>query len=379
MNFDELIRKYKDDTASDKEKEIVEKEIEKNKLINDYLVESLDDLFLYEDNTNIEINESVSNKLRKNIVYSVIIVILLYMLMGNVISPVIESMYYNPTEITQGEIMRDITFDMVALNELTVPGYEMLLSTVEKKGYGSYDLILTRKNTFGKNKVRIPISLTRNKREGFFDYLYSYDIEPKDTEKTRSTYDYEAPLSDLNSDNHYASVFITFNTPVTLSDTTTLERNFDNLVFQWVSVVHDNNDKSSKIGFQPISSITTSYGDKPNEEIYPLFFLHDYYRNNALGVMNKSYEAMMAECYEIHFRSLLNYLIERKEFIEVFDKNNLRLEFYKEAIEYIDGNGIQIEGMMIYGETKDLVDFIESNDVYGIQILDMKTSKYSKK
>lgn len=373
MNFKEMFKKYENDTASDVERQIVEEEIEKNKLINEYIVGSLEDLFFEDEDINFEIKERVSSKLRRNILYSVVIVILLYVSLTVIISPMIDSLYYNPTKVTQGKIMKDLTFDMVAYTELNVPGYDMMSSLVDQTGYGTYDIILRRNNTFDNNEERIPISLKRNEREGFFDYLFSYDIEPKSVESERGMYDYEMPLNDLKIENNYASVFITFNNSVSLVEARYLEETYNQIFFKWMSIDHGN-DMYSKIGFKPISSI--SYGDKPDEEKYPLFFLDDMYK--SIMSVDGPLEMFYAENYEKHFRTLLNYMIDREDFIEVFDKNNTRMKFYKETLEYIDENGIQVEGLLIYGETKDLAKFIESIDVYGIQILDMKTSKYSR-
>ncbi|GAU79029.1 anti sigma factor C-terminal domain-containing protein [Fusibacter sp. 3D3] len=377
MDFNELFIKYKNGTATDAEIKIVEAEIEKNKIINDYLAESLDDLFLEENTDPLEIKEQVSNKLRKNVLYSVISIILIYIFINSAISPLIDSMYYNPKKVTQGESMNDITFDMTALTELTVPSYQSKMALVNKKGYGSYDIILIRTNEFGRNEERIPIQLTRNTRAGFFDYLFSYDLETKLTEEVPFLFDYEMPLEDLKSEHNYASVFITFNNPLSLLEAVSYEQTYNQLVFQWMSIEHGTERQNEKIGFQPVKSIRTSFGDSPNKELYPLFYLNDMYLNGEK--VDGPFEEVLAVNYETHVKTLLNYMIDRKTFVTVFDKNNMRLKFYEDTLSYIDKNGIKVDGMLIYGETNDLVNFIEKADVYGIQIVDMKASKYSRK
>ncbi len=377
MDFNELFIKYKNGTATDAEIEIVEAEIEKNMMINDYLAESLDDLFLEENTDQLEIKEQVSKKLRKNVLYSVTIIILLYIFANCVVSPLIDSMYYNPKKVTQGESMNDITFDMIALTELTVPGYQFKTAIVDKKGYGSYDIILRRTNEFGRHEERIPIQLTRDAREGFFDYLFSYDLETKLTEEAPLMFDYEIPLEDLKSEDNYASVFITFNSPLSLSEATSYEQTYNQLIFQWMSVAHGKEHRNEKIGFQPVSSVRTSFGDGPDRALYPRFYLGDMYLYDEK--VEVPIENVLAANYETHVKTLLNYMIDRKKFVTVFDRNNTRLKFYEDTLSYIDENGIKVDGMLIYGETSDLVNFIEKSDVYGIQILDMKASKYSRR
>lgn len=377
MDFNELFIKYKNGTATDAEIEIVEAEIEKNKMINDYLAESLDDLFIEENTDQLEIKEQVSKKLRKNVLYSVATIILLYIFANSVISPLIDSMYYNPKKVTQGESMNDITFDMIALTELTVPGYQFKTAIVDEKGYGSYDIILRRTNEFGRHEERIPIQLNRDAREGFFDYLFSYDLETKLTEEAPLMFDYELPLGDLKSEHNYASVFITFNSPLSLSEATSYEQTYDQLRFQWMSIEHGIERRNEKIGFQPVSSIRTSFGDSPDKELYPLFFLSDMYLNDKKAYVSTA--DILAANYETHVKTLLNYMIDREKFVTVFDRNNTILKLYEDTLSYIDENGLKVEGMLIYGDTTDLVNFIEKADVYGIQILDMKASKYSRK
>lgn len=376
MDFKTLFIKYQDRVASEEERKIVEEEIEKNKIINEYLAESFDALFLEDSSDQFEIKEQVTKKLRKNILYSVISVVLLYAFIMWVVSPVMSSMYYDPSKITQGSVMNDLTFDMTALTELTVPGYQSTTPLIDNKGFGRYDLVLRRQSGFGLNEERIPIQLSRNEKIGFFDYLFSYQILNKDIEKEPYAFDYEIPLEDLKAQDNYAMVFITFKKPIELLEATTYEVTYDQLIFQWMSIEH-NSLGDDKIGFQPMSAIRISFGDHPNQENYPYFHLDDFYSSHE--PIRESYEQTLTDVYEIHFKTLLSYMTKRRDFVAAFDKNSMRPAFYEDVLKYVDENGIKVEGLLISGNNLDLVDFIESHQVYGVQILDMKTSKYSQK
>lgn len=377
MNFKELLKSYKARTASDAEIKIVEDEIEKNKLINEYLAESMDDLFLEDETFSIDLKEDVSNRLRKNILYSVLLVFALYIMMNSIISPMIDAMYYNPSKLSYNTLREDLDFDMMALTELTVPGYEINGSFVEKNGFGDYELTIRRTNAFGKNEERIPIRLTRNKRDGFFDYLFSYDIWPTHVSEERMAFEYEDPMSDLKSMKGYASVFITLEGTLPLIDVARYELDYDQLVFQWFSIENGRDTNFERIGFQPFQSKRISFSAEPDRELYPLFYLSQM---NEFGISaNAPYEEHLADSYEVHLKTLLKYMIDRKEFVEVMDKNSLMIDVYEDSLTYIDENGISVDGLLVFGEPKELVEFIEKNNVYGVQILDVKASEYSRK
>ncbi|MCH4886863.1 hypothetical protein EZV73_04750 [Acidaminobacter sp. JC074] len=388
-DFKSLLEKYKKGQASDQEIIIVEEAIEKNKAINDYLAESIED-FSMDDIEDISVDlvhKKVKSKLRKNIILSVLIVMSIFVFANFILSPVMDRIYYDPTTVTYGQYHKDIAYDMAAFTELNVPGYKALNPLVIEKGYGSYDLVLRRKNLFeGFDHValgdRVEIQLKRGKRQGYFDYLYGNGVYlVNDSEEfDYMPFYYETPLKELRDmhKKNYISVFLEPEESLELLDVVKLMDKETDLDYKWLSVKNMDLVEGRPIGFNPSISDTYSVVEEFDRERYPYFDLHEFFGDMVGSFTEDEYMVKTSEIYQKHFISLVNYLNDREDFVRLFGYNTYHYELYQETLDYVEKNGVKINGFLVYGEAEALVSFIENNDIKTIQILDVKTSKYSK-
>lgn len=86
----------------------------------------------------------------------------------------------------------------------------------------------------------------------------------------------------------------------------------------------------------------------------------------------------LAAVYEKHVESMIRYLMEREDFLEIFEgglpggKNFLNIYEYKEALGYIREHGVKSYGAIVYATKEELLKMLEDPSVEGLYMLDGK-------
>ena len=85
-----------------------------------------------------------------------------------------------------------------------------------------------------------------------------------------------------------------------------------------------------------------------------------------------------AEIYEQHMESMVRYLMERKDFLKIFDggapggKNFLNTYEYERTLDYIREQGVKSYGTVVYATKQELLKILEDPSVNGIYMLEGK-------
>lgn len=396
MNFKELLEKYKKGDLTEKERIYVESEIEKNETINEYLSDQLEldlgietyDVKDSEMDGN-KIKKAVNKKLRKVIGTSVLIVFIIIFAGKYLISPFVDSFYYNPTKHSTGEYFNDLYFDMRSYVELYLPGVTLSRVYVEPLDFGRYDIVIKQKDLFTESTEYTNISLIRNKKLGFFENLLPKDLlfKPYNKEKKASRLFSQNHLENLKKlpSTSYVAAYIDFTKDISIEELLLLESKFkdstnsnEGLDFKWIAVRVAPKEKEvfDQVGFNPNPNDGPVSSDSADSEKYPYLAMIDYY--SSLKSSFESWEKTMATGYELHFKSLLQYLYDRKDFTVSLDKRSIQGDFYKSSLEYIEENGVKTYGVLVYGEASDIVSFMKEDITDCIYISNIKTSKFSK-
>ncbi|TVP92081.1 anti sigma factor C-terminal domain-containing protein [Alkalibacterium sp.] len=417
MNFKELLQRYKEGTATKEEKVIVETELEKYESIEGYFSEQLhDDLFMKDqaaDDTALEeveetlsIKRLVNRKLAKVIMLSVLIVILLYVGIFYGLSNVVDSLYYDPTSVTtyedQEHTVSDFSFDMKAYVSLNMPGYALSsFTTEESQGFGVYETSYLLRNLYTNDLQRHFVDIHRGARRNFDDGIFSHanrfeiwdgfrNIHSPVTggeegmseehqqgeieRKNDITLDYLGEVNPLS----YVSITIVFDEDLTMEEFYEMSREFQMLNFNWVGVrtiepgtSWSENQPNHLIGFNPNVNDEPAGNMRPNPEEYPLFNLVDLYQYAP----TVSSESFFPEAFETHFESRLTYLRDREEFVELFDYNPYKTDFYTHSLDYIEENGINTYGVLVYGTAEDFQEQIDNLPFESLYINDVASAK----
>lgn len=417
MNFKELLARYKDGTATEQEKAIVEKELEKYASIEDYYAEQLPDDFMNseeidEESTNEKfetenIKKMVNRRLRKVVLVSVLIVILLYVGIFYGLSNIVDQFYFDPTEVTQSEeedfYETDFSFDMDAYISLNMPGYVNSSFTFqESKGFGTYETGYYLKNLFTQNDTLHFVDVKRgrpeNFHEGIFDRIPRFSIRegfddvysPLPDDASEQTVDVmEISKQKINNktlkhieelnDLSYVSMTIAFDEDLTMGELYQLIEEYPELDFKWAGVRTTEPGKRWRddqpmhlIGFVPDTNAEPSSNIQPDPEKYPLFSLNHVWLD-AHGAPKE----FLPEAYETHFTSRLSWLKDREAFVETFDYYAEKTEFYADSLDYIEENGVNTYGVLVYGTAEAFSESIENLPYDRLVIDEVDSSKPS--
>lgn len=399
MNFKELLDRYKNGTATEEEIKLVKREIEKYEAIEEYLAEKmdLDFISLKEDEKlkeeTIGIKKSVNRRLRRVVIASVSIVLAIILGIFFIISPIVDSFYYNPTEkLIGGKYSNDIFYDLTAIIELNYPSRVLTIhSYIERLGFGSYSVNYKVKDTFTRQEIPISFKLERNHirytlLDDATDASYHYAgfmtvwepdsfISEEYWEQKRRVMDHLRKLSPAS----YVSAYITFEEDLTMEELWELKQDYNeddpiqvNIV--WVAVrTSAKGVKAEYItGFKTDlnAGVRTNY--VPDKEKYPLFQLGDLYHEENNRVIRA--KSLFPTAYETHYKSLLKYLVDREEAVKVLEFEK-KYEYYKAALNYIEENGIKTFGVLVYADAEDLIKFVENNPVKTLVIHKVLASK----
>ena len=79
--------------------------------------------------------------------------------------------------------------------------------------------------------------------------------------------------------------------------------------------------------------------------------------------------------YETHFKSQLEYIKDQEEFVERFDYNYLKTDFYKDSLAYVNENGVKTYGVLAYATAEDFLEYIDELPYASIYINEVLPTK----
>lgn len=303
-----------------------------------------------------------------------------------VVSSMVNSLYYNPSQKSVGKYEEDLYFDLKAFTELNLPGHAVVNSHSQKLGFGEHNIFFEQLNLFNREIKYIDFKIKRNIRMGKFHYLFdSYylgfiDIKQPDTERTKfAKLQSKQFINHIKELNHvsYVSAYIVSAEDLNLKEFDDLSRKYNNKIsFKWVGVRTESKGKATNYlsGFNPNFNDGSVSSDSADKNKYPYLQLVDYMTDEENS--NKFNDGSMVEAYTKHFTSLLKYVNDREEAVRALDSSSTKVDYYKNALNYIEKNGISIYGFLIYGEARELVEFINNEKIKSIEINGVLPSRY---
>lgn len=391
MKYRELLEQFKKGLVSEEEKLSIEQDIEKYEAIEEYLSDIADDDFVeltklpnIENNTDetIKLKKSVNKKLRKVVFTSVGAVIALALVVFFIISPFVDNLYYNPSKVSVGSLDKDIDFDMHVISELNMPGYAASSVYVEKHGFGTYETDYFYRNIFTDEDYRINSKIKRGEIYAAHNDIYEEnrifsDVQHPNREQRYIDGQKERVLNHVKQLNpvSYVSAGITFDDDLTMEELLNLELKYPNIEFIWAGIRTDSPDKDTMdlIGIQLLSGNRIIPVDNGVEEKYKAFNLLEWIAN-SVGSGNSSMP-LVAQAYELHYKSLLQYVIDREEAVNVIEHRPWKNEFYKSALNYANEHGIKAYGVLVFAEAQDLIKFVKNEQIKLVEFNQAMVSK----
>lgn len=403
MKFKELLDKYKNHTATEEEKELIERELEKYEAIEEYLSKNfgMDFMESFEEESKVHeismIKKSVNKRLRKVVLASVSIVLLIFISIFYVASPIMDGMYYNPTAHTISEYRDDFHFDLTAFTELNLPGYVVSTVLSENKGFGKYNIYFTRRDLFTEGIENIHTAIHKGRRIGTFeDYFVGrgvfmdafldvtnagdhieHKIDEISIKKNAYTIEHLKKLSPAS----YISAYLTFKEDLSMEEMSSIIDKYDShglsntvgdyVKVRWVGVRISPKDKNANwiTGFNPNPNDFPSYSNGKVDK-YPALNLSDWFRSN---LDNPPID--MPAGYEAHYKDLLRFMIDREDMVRTLDANPLKIDYYKEALDYVETNGVHSFGVLVHGNADRIIEFIDNENISNVTIKQVLPAK----
>ncbi|MCT8136840.1 hypothetical protein H1D32_03150 [Anaerobacillus sp. CMMVII] len=179
MNFRELLEKYQNETATEEEKRIVEDELEKNRVIKEYLdiVDENESLNFKFEEENFDDMKQIRKEVRKKkatvILSSVALVFILLAGFRFILTPVLNSFYYNPNQNSYSDYSIDLGAKLATYTELHFPTIVTNGVNASSTGIGSYSFSLKQYDTFKGELIGISGDIKRSRLtvdEAFWKY-----------------------------------------------------------------------------------------------------------------------------------------------------------------------------------------------------------------
>ena len=365
MDYKEMLRKYKDGELSEDERRDLEEEIQKVKEISDFVYNLEDEENDFSEDTGLgvkKIKGAVNKKFIKAGVITGIIVIIIVCFLIFGLSPLVDKIYYDPTEQIN-EYTQKIDIPLNIYSELHNVGVHYSGSIIEPKGFGKYNI---EANFFG---FESPKTYHTTLERGKFDeksfqqifqeqgiYVNSFDkIEHKGDDK-----EYEKELKKL-PETSYVKAAVVLKDNISLTQLQKMKKKYGD-IFSYAAVDGDGPYNGYHLGFSP-----DFYGIVIEEKTYD--------KDKYPGLTGENMET--PKQWEIHYKSALKYLIDDEEFMAALPDGEFTKESFKETLNYVEKNGVNVYAMVAYTSPKKLLKLKEDASIDNISILDVKASQYA--
>ena len=413
MSFRELMEKYKIGQATAEERRMVEEELEKFELINEFEYEKFEETVTEETDTSIrkdnrnqdeEFTASIRREIRRTFVRAgiitgaAVIAIVLFILFS--MPRITDLFYYDPGQnIAVSESGKEdsnetnrMSLDMAVYTELMTPEALRDYVNVEDRGYGCYDINIIQTVTQDNEETRnVSGRIERNKLT-----LYDTNVinpligntfgwyQRGETGKSLRQQDEDEIKAGLITENeeichgtitpdynreeleqleerrgYYA--YVTLNKMMNYEDFINF---FDKtgLGYGWCAVktyepANDEKYRPKNLGF--VFSPTSSAPLQWDDEKYPQL------RRTLSDTDEASYKR--EDVATKHFISMLNYMSDNEKFCRMMktDENGFDPQ---SAVEYVKDNGLTIYGFVTRADKDKLLELLNRDEIYTVYV-----------
>lgn len=417
MNFADMLQRYKNGTASMEEIQLVEEEIRKNELINEFLSEQMPPLPMMEEPVDPDaeklrrrqeikkINRAVNIKLVKILSVMLALMVAAGTYVKCVAVPSYDAQFYNPLaavknvpdvrddsddkNVSNEELFSPLYLSARAFTEINCPGWSVTGAEAESLGFGCYDINITSTHSFKYDrdfscKLVEGVQDSGAGEKWFFEQPKNglfYENGPMCVRHKLSdgTWTYEQPESDRQSHREamegmpksvYLSAYVGFDEDLTVEELLKLDDELGASVV-WAPVRISYKDQFRLMGFSlsgqegVIMEATEEF-----EEMFPYFEV-DYELLYSGDLSEK--QAMLEE----HFKSQLKYLTYQKEFLTAFCATGAYHDYgdvieYHDALTYVRNNGVMVYGAFVIGTRDEMIELEQRAEVSSFHLEDVK-------
>lgn len=350
MKFEELLKKYKDGTATPEEAAVVEEELEKVRLIEEYLAEEDAPLPLPEVAAAGEVKavqRTIKRRARSTTLAVVAGVLALIALLQFVLLPLANARVFDEPDYDAGKLSEYELF-MDTMTHLCIPFYNYYGTGKTATGFGQWTLT----NTFwGLNRERrnsdftLTCGLLDTRNDDImwpmFPAVNSIEITDR---YQREGYDTGDKALGRLDDFITVAAAVSFNRELTLEEVLALRQQYSDLTV-WSAALTPQYSRPVHLTFVHNG---LGWGDDANKD-YPLLWVDDPSK-------------MTAEMWQQHLESQLQFMIDHRRLLNEIDPLANSYQYLLKDIQ----NGITFKGMWVIGTGEELLRLYDSGVVGNI-------------
>lgn len=316
-----------------------------------------------------KIQKTIRRRNWKIISTSVVLAAVLLAVSAFGIIPWAESLYWNPDETTYRD-GTDLEITLQAYMELFTPGYYNVTGiTYHRTGFASYDLEIPLKPVAHGERFSVGGTLERNTLN--LDEAFRFP-EGKDYcgfSSFRLPVTPESPSFEEAQREKLSMLpeYIRVEAALTFTEDLSMEE----LVKFWSKMTFESEpqDPYANITWVAVRSM------EPSTEWTPFCGMSLWGNCRSYNLVDLDYRCFSGpanldqESLEHHFKSLLRYSadqLEKGKGIAPYGNE----ELYTEILDYVEENGVKTYGVVVIGTPQMLLELMDNEQVYGINLLD---------
>lgn len=368
MIFKEAMEHYRAGTATQEQRQIVEEELEKSKLIAEYLDAQWEEKAVIPAAPMEEMKRVRKNLRRRNtLIVLTSLVLVAALLLGTVYIgiPAVEHLYWNPAQNSYGmTYCDDLELMLAAYTEMFCPDVNIVSVTSDRTGFARYDITIQYWDAnrggdslyaFGmidKGILDIPQGVLRHCPINIFDratypfYPASENWKKNVTEKLEQLPEYIT-----------VTAAISFAEDKSMEELLAFGDSLQNGSIGWVGI----RTAPETEQFLPLCGMNPFRGGVVRSEInehYPCFDL--------------TAESVTPENLTAHFHALLQFSADQSAAGTGIDERyTIHESYYTQALEYVSENGIYSYGCYVSASPAAILALIESGAVSSVHIEDI--------
>lgn len=357
MKFEELLKKYKDGTATPEEIAAVEEELEKVRLIEEFLAEEEAPLPLPEIAAAGEVKavqRTIKRRTRSTALAVVASVLALLLLLQYVLLPAANRRIFDDShDDSQPYYPSEYELSMDVLTQLYLPFYNYYGSEKTTTGFGQWTIgnsFWGLNSTFVSPDFTVTAGVLNAESKEFFRMFPTVNtVEITDRYQQEGFDTGDHALARLD-DSIKVAATVSFNRELTLEEVLALQDEYEGQIFIWSAVLAWKTTRPTQLS---LVGGGMGWGDAVNEN-YPLLWSFDE-------------EDFTAEDWHQHFESQLRYLDDHGDPLwRKFDS----LASPEKMLEYYEQHGLIFKGMWVIGTGEELLRLYDSGvvgDILGME------------
>lgn len=319
-----------------------------------------------------KIKKNIRRRNHKNIMTSVLLVIVIFLCTVQFLIPAAEKLYWDPAVCTYLDTVTDLELTMVVYNNLFGHGQHMMPPTVTKSGFADYSIettfvewetitrmtMLSRRNaSLTKGTLNTPPDFWMDIMEGSFIRLHSDEdiLISLTNEKSKEV---------LNTLPEYIQVLasVTFSKDLSMKQLQLLQNEYNLKEARFLWAILRTSDPAEYV--HPCGIQLTDY--------IPERYQHDFWKDTAYPNLFPDRGTWSPRSMEQHITSMLQFSADQVSNGTGIVPQGEDADYYETALRYLEDNGIKTYGCYILTTPDVLLDMMEKGTVSYIYLVDAR-------